>query len=184
MRAGQASWRKPVGVGLRFGVENREVADSTISRQSDDSRVSRFHRTKSSTGQCGTISRMNIRRGMNRLFIIAWVVYGVWLLWFVIREPINTADSAALHGLQSCYHTSPGADWNQCTDTYRQSVKDAEEAQYREMREPSWIGLVLLALVVPPLVVYGIVLFLIKVASWVVAGFRTSTSQGPKARPS
>ena len=122
---------------------------------------------------------MNIRRGMNRLFIIAWVVYGVWLLWYAIREPVNTAHSAALQWLQTCYHTAPAADWEHCRDSYEQSVKDAEQAQNREMRQPSWIGLVLLMLVVPPLIAYGIIFMLVKVTSWVVAGFRTSKPASP-----
>ena len=156
-----------------------DCGDGRISR----SAVAASRKMRPHSPPRGTISRMNIRRGMNRLFIVAWVVYGVWLLWYVIREPINRDEGIAFQELQSCYHISPGATWNQCSDAYRQSVNEAEQAGYREMRQPSWIGLVLLALVVPPLLVYGVVLLLVKIAKWVVAGFRTTTSQGPQARP-
>jgi hypothetical protein len=58
-------------------------------------------------------------------------------------------------------------------------MADFRQDRREQMSHPSWIGLVLLMLIVPPPAVYGIVLLLVKVASWVVAGFRTSKSADP-----
>jgi hypothetical protein len=53
-------------------------------------------------------------------------------------------------------------------------VDEAVQSRNERIRQLLWIGLVLVAIIVPPLIVYGVVLLLVKLAKWVVAGFRTA----------
>jgi hypothetical protein len=126
---------------------------------------------------------MNIRRGMNRLFIVAWVVYGVWLAWYVFQAPDDNFRSLALLEDQRCEHqfwiSRTGALPDNCADKYTQMMAEFRQDRREQMSHPSWIGLVLLMLIVPPPAVYGIVLILVKVASWVVAGLRISKPANP-----
>lgn len=119
---------------------------------------------------------MNIRRGMNRLFMIAWVVYGGWLLWSIFLSDTYGPRVYPVARYRVCMDmASSTAGLNACNDEFH---KDWQAAN-KEMLQPSWIGFVLLLLAVPPLVVYGVVLFLVKIARWVVAGFRTSKPANP-----
>jgi hypothetical protein len=126
---------------------------------------------------------MNVRRGLNRLFIVAWVVYGVWLAWYAFQAPIDNDRSFALLEIKGCenqVHDAPlGAAVRNCANEYIRHVAEFEQARNEQIHQPSWIGFVLLALIVPPPIVYGVVFLLVKVVSWVVVGFRISKPANP-----
>ena len=117
---------------------------------------------------------MNIRRGVNRLFIVAWVVYAVWLAWYAFNTQVDTELNLAMTSYEICVTQNRSFDQSkECSDKHLQEVHQIIQDRNERIRRPSWIGMVLLAMIVPPLVVYSLVLLAVKIACWVVAGFRT-----------
>lgn len=111
---------------------------------------------------------------MNRLFIIAWVVYGVWMAWYAYNAQVDTQLKNALTTWEICVLQDRGFEHSlECNKEHDQRLNEILRERSERIRQPAWIGLVLLAIIVPPLIVYGVVLLLAKLAKWVVAGFRT-----------
>ena len=124
--------------------------------------------------------QMSLRRGFNRVFVILWAVYVIWIIWYPIHEEMKMRQAAfdvtgAIY--QSCLQAH---DSSRCWTEYEDGLKrDMELYKIGGIwTENGWnlLWLVPVVLFVPPAAAYGVVLGLVKVGAWVVSGFR-----GPKA---
>lgn len=70
---------------------------------------------------------MNVRRGMNRLFIVAWVVYAVWLAWYAYNGEVDTDLRMALTSHEICVTQEHGFD---------PQISRLEERSETHLREP------------------------------------------------
>jgi len=125
---------------------------------------------------------MNIRRGVNRLFIVAWCAYGLYVAWYAYNKEVDDDLKFAGLGWDLCVQENHGSAYE--TGKYCKAEEDkafTEAFQRRDarLRDPSWIGLVLLFMVAPPLLFYGVGLLVVKIVMWVVAGFRQPRSDIP-----
>jgi hypothetical protein len=123
---------------------------------------------------------MNIRRGMNRLFIVAWVGYAAWIAWYAYNAQVDAEIKTSLTTWEICVTQDRSFDHSlQCNKEQDQRMHEILRDRSERTRQPAWIGLVLLTIIVPPLAAYGVALLLVKVATWVVAGFRTTKPANP-----
>ena len=127
---------------------------------------------------------MNVRRGFNRAFVVAWVVWVLFLVWWAMD--FAAKDRASLDDL--IYQGEHGRSWD---SNYRAS--QAELANWRKQREEStfWAitrgfittrdGLSLLAtlFVVFPAIVYTVLFTTGWTAGWVYRGFRGDGTRLP-----
>ena len=113
---------------------------------------------------------MNIRRGMNRLFIVLWTVYVLGLALYAWRETVRFDETVARSGLSDCELGARDA-FKTCLDGIAPKVEAARGEHYREIRRPAWIGMALFVVVIPPLAVYGVAFLAVKIALWIAAGF-------------
>jgi hypothetical protein len=114
---------------------------------------------------------MNIRRGLNRLFIVAWIVYATCFAWYAYNVQVDSDLEWQSLRWKSCLQQA-GPVMQQCGEEHERRVQQIFRDRDTRIRSASWIGMVLFMMVVPPLVFYGIALALTKVGGWVAGGFR------------
>lgn len=116
---------------------------------------------------------MTLRRGFNRLFIVAWLIWAGFWGWSFVKESAREYDFWS----QQIYegrHGHPRAtpeeleEW----DKYREQSRVSNKLKAYLATRDFWL-FILAALGVVPLLVYGIVLGTSRVVRWVYRGFQS-----------
>ena len=122
---------------------------------------------------------INVRKGVNRIFVVLWVVYGVWILLYPIHRDLQDRQSAfdaTNASLQLCFEPpGPGFEW--CEQQYQVGM-DRDREGYKiggSWTQFGWhlLWVVPVALCVPPLFVYGCFYGLWRTGRWITRGFAT-----------
>ena len=128
------------------------------------------------------MGRLNLRRGFNRIYLIPSLLWCFYVLYW----PIKTKNgeyryqfSFASDSYQSCRDARLKTN-EQCTAEWTAELRKIDHGplsrnSYLFVSDGSYVGLLLipLAMAVPPVIVYGILLGLVKLALWIINGFRT-----------
>jgi hypothetical protein len=127
---------------------------------------------------------VNVRKGLNRIFVVLWVVYGVWVIVFPVigdlREQ-NAALAITNEAESLCFQDARGFEY--CSKQWEAGVaRDRESHKIgSSWTQFGWhlLWVVPVALCVPPLLLYGIIYGTVRIVSWIVRGFAAQPKEHP-----
>ena len=127
-------------------------------------------------------TRLNLRRGFNRIYLILAILWCFWVLWL----PVKARNEEYSRHFRDAYD-----DWTGCRDNHLKSIQQCDverdtalaEAKHNTLdKNPylwasggfnAWLVLLPVFMVVPPAIVYGFLFALVKLALWLIKGFRS-----------
>jgi hypothetical protein len=131
---------------------------------------------------------MNLQSGFNRVFAVLWVLYGASVVLYPFYEDEKAMDAAASFSVMtfnSCINAprNQGLSYNEqlslCSADSNNAFKSVGLGMgWKNLwRDLGWhlLWAVPVALLAPPLIVYGLTWLLVKTALWVAKGFRVSS---------
>ncbi len=132
------------------------------------------------------MAKINPRRGLNRIYLVMTVIWCLFVLWVpskTAQDDYNRHESLAksefdicndvrLHG--SLFNDQPVRSEQECSNERHVALDKAT-------KEDTYVGTIggylqlfwlPVAMVIPPVVLYGILLGLCKLGIWIINGFR------------
>jgi hypothetical protein len=128
---------------------------------------------------------VNVRRGINRSFIVVWPVYAIWALWYPVHVDLEwwainatgrysgCMDRATTHDMA---HDAPA--FQECADEHTKEyfrIYDSNRIWRTYFSNQS--GWIFFRIVLVPAAAYGIVRILARILGWILQGFKGTPTQ-------